>query len=235
MIGILVPVLGRPQNVQPFLESAQNTENEYCVYFICSPNDRDQIRECQQSEAEVIVASFKPRGADFARKINLAFDLTEEEWLFQAADDVRFSPGWDTKALSMSVIRPAQVVGTNDLGNPLVLRGGHSTHTLFKREYIDDFGSGTVDGSGRVFSELYDHQWCDTEFVYTARYRGRWAFCKQAVVEHFHPHWGKGEMDSTYVKATRATAEDQNLFAARLPMIRRQAQKEKAGRRPLKT
>lgn len=232
MIAILVPVLGRPQSVEPFMESVAVTKEPHTVYFICSPNDKRQIRECEKSGAEVIIASFNPRGGDFARKINLAYEMTEEEWLFQAADDIRFSSGWDHEALKVAMRFRAGVVGTNDLGNPSVRKGSHSTHTLFSRKYITMFGSGTVDNSGKVFSELYDHQYCDTDFVQTAKHRKQWAFSKNSIVEHLHPHWGKAEMDTTYAKATRKTQEDMKLFLSRLVLIKdatRRVRREQQG------
>lgn len=231
MIAILVPVLGRPHNVAPFMESVANTKEEHTVYFICSPKDTDQIAECRNSGAEVLVASFKPLGGDFARKINYAFDATKEPWLFQGADDIRFSPGWDRQALATAKRFRAGVIGTNDLGNPLVLRGKTSTHTLFSREYIDEYGSGTIDDSGRVFCERYDHQYVDSEFIQTAKMRRQWAFSRNSVVEHLHPHWGKGEMDTTYEKATRRTKKDMELFKERLTLINKVTAGERRTRR----
>lgn len=231
MIAILVPVLRRPHNVQPFMESISVTEAEHEVYFICSPNDHEEIRECEQSGANVLVVSYKPLGGDFARKINHAFAETSEDWLFQAADDVRFRIGWDKQALAAAARYRAHVIGTNDLGNPLVIRGKTSTHTLFSRDYIEAYGNGTVDGTGKVFCELYDHQYVDSEFIQTAKMRKQFVFAKNSVVEHLHPHWGKGEMDQTYVKATRRTAKDMELFKERLTLINKLTAAEKRIRR----
>jgi hypothetical protein len=115
------------------------------------------------------------------------------------------------------------VIGTNDLGNPLVKRGIHSTHTLFSRSYIDEYG-GTADDTGLIFSEAYDHQWTDSEFIETARLRRMYAFSKRSIVEHMHPHWGKGEMDDTYTKALRCTNEDMKLFQRRRTSVTRAVQ-----------
>lgn len=214
------------------MESAQcTTVIDYKVYFICSPNDKTQIRECKQSGAEVLVVSYPPGGGDFARKINHAFDATDEEWVFQGADDIRFSPEWDKQALAMAHRTNAGVIGTNDLGNPNVLRGRGSTHTLFRRSYIENYQDGTVDHTGRVFCELYDHQFVDVEFIHTATMRRQWAFAKRSIVEHLHPHWGKGEMDATYVKATRATKKDLKLYQSRLILIKNHTAEERRSRR----
>ena len=54
-----------------------------------------------------------------------------------------FSPGWLDAALAHD--GPGiGVIGTNDLHNPAVLRGLHSTHSLVKRTYADLGGSVTT-------------------------------------------------------------------------------------------
>lgn len=213
------------------MESVAVTTAPHSVYFICSPNDRAQIKECKRSGADVLIVSHGPSRGDFAKKINYAFDQTDEPWIFQGADDIRFSPGWDTQALKMGYRVNASVVGTNDLHNPNVLRGRSSTHTLFRRSYIESYGSGTVDNTGRVFCELYDHQFVDVEFIHTATMRRQWVFAKRSVVEHLHPHWGLGEMDATYAKATRDTEKDLKLHRSRLILIKNHTAEERRARR----
>lgn len=201
------------------MESVANTKEAHSVYFICSPRDRDQIAACKESGAEVLVVRFHPQAGDFAKKINYGFDVTTEPWIFQGADDIRFSPGWEKYAFDTAMRYRTSVIGTNDLGNPLVMRGKTSTHTLFRRGYIEEYGSGTVDDSGRVFCELYDHQYVDNEFIQTARMRKQWAFSPKSVVEHLHPHWGKSLMDMTYRKAIRHSTKDRMLYQRRLSLI----------------
>lgn len=230
MIAIVVPVLARPHNVEPFMESVSVTEVPYVVYFVCSRGDSEQIAACRATDAEVIVVGWKPGPADFAKKVNRAFERTEEEWFFQGADDIRFSPKWDVNALAIAERRRARVIGTNDLGNPHVKRGIHSTHTLIHRSYIEDYGSGTVDGSGLVFSELYDHQWVDNEFIQTAAMRKEYAPARDSIVEHFHPHWGKNQMDATYEKATRATQADILLYKERMVLVKNGTRLERRAR-----
>lgn len=219
-IDILIPVLNRPQNVQPLMASLQVTQEPYRVIFICSPRDTEQIAAC--SAYETLIVDWRPGKGDFAKKINFAFDRTDSEWLFQGADDIKFYPGWDTMALQQADKTGKLVIGTNDLHNPLVKRGRESTHTLFARSYIEQQG-GTLDNTGRVFCELYDHQFVDLEFCETAKRRGVWGFCRQSIVEHLHPHWGLAEDDATYKKAVRNTGDDHRLYAERM------------GRRPTKT
>ena len=189
------------------------TSERYEVYFICSPDD-DMYQVCLETGRPTWVVDWDPGRADFAKKINWGFDRTENEWVFQGADDIRFSPGWDTEALAVAKQRNALVVGTNDLHNPLVKAKAHATHILFARSYIEQYG-GTYDGSGAVFSETYDHQFVDNEFIELARARKVWAFAENSIVEHLHPVWGLGAWDPVYEKAFRETTQDQRLYAQR--------------------
>ena len=91
----------------------------------------------------------------------------------------------------------------------------HSTHTLFHRSYVEERPA-TVDESDPVFWEGYDHQFVDLEFIQVAKRRGEFAYCQQAIVEHFHPHWGNAERDPTYTKAMRDTNGDRKLYMQRM-------------------
>jgi hypothetical protein len=215
MIDVLVPVLRRPWNAQPLVDSAQNTAGEYRLIFICSLNDHEQIAACHVTGAEVWVTDWKAGRGDFARKINWAYERSDAEWFFQGADDIRFGERWDEHALQTARTTGRRVIGTNDLHNPNVRRQRSSTHTLIARSYIEVYG-GTKDDTGRVFCELYDHQYVDNEFIETAKVRNEWAFSKDSIVEHLHPHWGLAEMDHTYLKATRQTMADRRLYQTRM-------------------
>lgn len=214
MIAILVPVLGRAAQIEPLLASiAGTTVVEYHVVLICSPGD-EALSACLDSDADTIVANWAPDRADYAKKLGLGYRHTNEQWIFQGATDLRFHNGWDEQALLCARRHKAGVVGTNDMGNPLVKRGQHSTHSLIARSYIEEYG-GTADNSGVIFSEAYDHQWTDNEFVETAKRRRQFVFCRNSIVEHMHPHWGKAEHDATYDKALRDTKSDIRIFQHR--------------------
>ena len=210
-IDILIPALGRPNDIPRLMESLPT---EYRVIFICSPLDMDQIDACRRTKREVWIAEWEPGRGDFAKKINWAYERTDAEWVFQGATDLRFHPGWDKVALRVAERSGKRVIGTNDSHNPQVKRGMQSTHTLIARSYIEEYGG--LDNTGKVFSEAYDHQYVDLEFCELARKRGEWAFAKQAIVEHLHPHWGLAEEGETYRKAMRSTASDYRLYMARM-------------------
>lgn len=229
MIDILVPVLARPWNAQPVVDSIiENTSSPHRIIFICSLGDEKQIKASRKTGHETWLSSASEHG-NYAKKINWGFEETFSEWVFQGADDIRFGPKWDVHALAVGA-RNFSVIGTNDLGNPSVLRGRNSTHSLFHRSYIEEYG-GTVDGSGAVLSELYDHQCVDNEFIHTAIQRKKFAFAKNSVVEHLHPLWGKAEMDATYEKALQNGSSDMLLFKERLLLIKDQTRLERRARR----
>lgn len=224
MIDILVPVLRRPDRAFPLIESVRDsTSVQWELVFVVSEGDnvemsaivatslhlgvRDKIRICQ--------VPWQPGPGDYARKINHAFSETSSTWVFLGADDLRFHPLWDTAAIGCAQARQANVIGTDDLGNSQVRRGKHSTHSLIRRGYAEEFGL-TWDGvPGMVYSDAYDHQYVDTELVSVAIDRGVFVFCKDSVVEHLHPLWGKGTMDDTYRKALEHGHADGLLFQRR--------------------
>lgn len=213
---VLVPVLGRPQNAAPLVESfIEGRTVESHLIFICTPGDDAQISACFRTGRAVLVMDWEAGPGDFARKINWAFRNTSEPFLFQAADDVVFCPGWDREALYVADLHGAGVVGTNDHGNPTVMRGHHSTHTLIRRAYVEEVG-GSLDGPGFVFHEGYGHQWVDTELVELAKYRGEWAFAADSAVCHEHPFWDRTVPDdATYRKGQASASADRRLYLER--------------------
>lgn len=214
-IVVVVPVLGRPDSAAPLAESWEAARRvPQRLLFVCSPSDTWQIAACRATGEDYLVATWEPGSGDFARKVNLAYRESAEPWLFQAADDVRFEPGWDDAALACAAETGAQVVGTDDGANPSVRRGLHSTHSLIARSYVDDPGA-SMDGSGSVFSEAYDHQMCDLELVELAKARGVWTFAHESKVAHQHWLWGTAVKDATYMKGEARARVDQRLYSRR--------------------
>ena len=217
---ILVPVLGRPHRAAPLVESLRRSGAlDYRLLFLVSPGDDEERRACEETGADVLEVPWEAGPGDYAKKINYGYRSTTEPWLFLGADDLCFCEGWDIAALSMALDTGAGVVGTDDLFNPKVRKGEHSTHTFVRRSYIDDVG-GAWDGPGFIYHEGYDHQYVDTELVEAAKRRGEWAFAHKSRVEHLHVFAGKSDTDSTYQKALRAGEADRRLYRQREAMNR---------------
>jgi glycosyltransferase involved in cell wall biosynthesis len=206
-VVILVPVLRRPQRVQPLLTSvAETTPQPHRVLFICDHDDVDEQRAIRAAGAEMLICS-----GSYAIKINAGAEATDEPLVFLGADDLRFHRRWLETALT-ALTGDVGVVGTNDLGNRRVRVGRHATHNLVTRDYI---ARGTIDEPGKVLHEGYRHNFCDDELVQTARLRRAWAFARRSVVEHLHPDWGKAQDDDVYRYGKQTFEIDRGLFRER--------------------
>lgn len=195
-IVVVIPVYQRPGNAPRVYGSLKASKPDARALFVCSPKDTNEIRACQGTGADVLIVDF-PRGpGDWARKINTALHQTSEPYLFLGADDLRFHPGWDRQALLVAKRSGAGVVGINDLGNMHVRRGLLATHALVTRSYAME--QGTIDEPGKILHEGYYHNWVDWELTETAMSRRQFSFARRSYVEHLHPLWKKGQMDSTY-------------------------------------
>lgn len=222
-VDILVPMLGRAWAIDRLVDDVIATYEpgyRYHLWFIVSESDTEVLEAAHNSGEDFVVVRHAPGPGDYARKINAAFSGTDADWVLLGASDIHLHDGWAKNAIEMGDAYGVGVVGTNDLGNPTVLRGLHSTHPLVRRSYIDERGGGW-DGPGVVYHEGYEHQYVDTELVTAAQARGQWVFCHESKVEHMHPYWHKAEMDSTYEIALARGAHDARLFRARSRAVAR--------------
>lgn len=211
---VLVPVLNRPGNVEPLLVSFERSGAPGDLIFIADESDHAEIQAIEEAGASALVTDGL---VTWPRKINLGYRETDALWMLLAADDVRFRPGW-WEATAELRAAGFGVIGTNDLGNPRVLRGEHATHALVAREYAD--AQGTIDGPGAVVCDEYLHWFCDDELVATAKARGSWAPCPASIVEHMHPYFRPGvAWDQTYALGEMASSTDRLLWERRRPRI----------------
>lgn len=206
---IIVPVLGRPAAADPLVRSVVGaTGGGVRILFVPDVNDHEQIKACSETGADMLIMD-----GNYARKINDGILHTNEPYIFNAADDLVFHPGWLDEAMRVMDTDGIQVVGTNDLGNGRVMAGLHATHNLVTRDYVNLYG--TADEPGKMFHEGYRHNFCDDELVQTAQRRNMWAFAERSHVEHMHPFWGKGEDDETYKKGIKHFRRDRQYFRYR--------------------
>lgn len=216
-VDVIVPMLGRPESVQALCDTvfcSQEEGYDLRLTFVASESDEEVIEALHRSMEDFIVLPGEPESGDYARKINTAYDALEAPWMLLGASDIALHKGWVSAAVDLGEEYGAGVVGTNDMGNPAVQKGLHSTHPVVRRAYVEEYGGGW-DGPGIVYHEGYGHQYVDTELVTAAQARGRWVFCHDAKVEHLHPFWNKGTMDETYKRGLASSASDAKLFQSR--------------------
>ena len=215
--AIIVPVLGRPQNAKPFMESLKASGAELAkVYAVVDHADVKTLAAWRMAGAQVIQYDDGPPdspGGTFAAKVNLGYVCTDEPWLLLVGDDVRFKPGWLDHA-QHAARDGAHVIGTNDLHNSRVTSGEHATHLMVRRAYVDERGA-SWDGPKVVCHEGYRHNFVDDEMVTVAKQRGVWAFAEYSKVEHLHPLWKNAEMDATYELGASFALQDKVLFEQR--------------------
>jgi hypothetical protein len=217
-VVVLVPVLNRPERVDELSTSLNRSRAnvEIDLLFLCTEGDLAEIDAVRMADDDHIVLPGPRQPGDYARKINLGARHAIDDgadWLFIGADDLCFCPGWADEAVRVGERHRKRVVGTNDLGNALVMAGRHATHHLVHATYLDQ---GTIDEPGKLLHEGYDHQYVDTEMVGTARFRDEWVFAHEAVVEHLHFLWRKANHDDTYALGQQRTREDAQLFQQRM-------------------
>lgn len=209
--AVLVPVMRRPQNASPFMDSLLASSTAATTYAICDPDDESTIEAWREAGATVVV---RPGDAGtFAEKINHGYESTTEPWLFLVGDDVRFHADWFEKVHAVAQDR-YHVIGTNDLANRAVMAGQHATHILIRRSYVDEHGA-SWDGPGVVCHEGYRHWFVDNEIVTAAKDRGAWVMALDSVVEHLHPLFGKGKNDDVYALGQSFSRQDGALFQQR--------------------
>lgn len=204
---VIVPMLGRAEQVPRLVESLAASTDRARLLFVCTSGDTDVIGAVAGHDHHVIEP--RPRG-DYAAKVNLGVERSQEPMIFTGAIDLHFHPGW-LDACERHLDERVQVVGTNDLANGRTA-AGHSTHTLVTRDYAQ---LGLIDGRPGLLCEDYLHEFVDDELVGTARHRDAYHHAADAVVEHLHPMAGKAEWDATYLGMRRRMRADRALFRDR--------------------
>ena len=215
MIDIIIPTIGRAHQLADVVQNIHAaTLTEHRIVFAIERKDTasaDAIAKLGEC------AVYNTGTANYAGALNTAYRAFRGEWIFTGADDLVFSHGWDSVALAAAG-GWFQVIGTNDLLNAHVLKGYHSTHSLVRREYLDAVGGVVDEGPGSFYPECYDHNYCDTEFINTAKMRSRFRPCLDAVVEHLHVSTGKVEADETYLRSIRHYDDDARMYDMRMSL-----------------
>jgi glycosyltransferase involved in cell wall biosynthesis len=216
-IDIVVPTYGRPHKIAAVAENIRaNTVNEHQIHFVVEASDTDSF-------AAVIEAGCLPflnEGArSYSGAMNTAYRYTEAEWIFAGADDLDFERGWDAAALTCAAANPwAAVIGTDDLMNPYVRQGVHATHYLVRRSYLDNIGGCVDEGPRSFLHEGYGHNYCDTEFIGTAKARCTFRPCFESIVKHLHTSIGLTPHDATHDKAEATYGADAERYEQRRPL-----------------
>jgi len=202
-IGIFMPTLGRPQDLQKVATNIEEaTHNTFTLYFGCEQDDKKTIEAARATGHRVIVNRYEPGG--YSNTIQAIYEAADEPFFIHANDDFEFKKDWDIVPLSMFEREDLMVVGM-----PQTEGDTHgSAISMVRRKYIKE-QSGVIDMPNRVFYP-YPHHYVDTEFTRTAQYRNVWAMCQEQGIIHHHPGFSGRPHDATYIKndATSETARE---------------------------
>ena len=214
-IDVLVPVLNRPLNAAPFMESldASSRRDRVRVTVLADEDDTETIDAWAQvigDGDQIVTSPIKP--GTFARKVNLGYLNTEHQYMILCGDDLVFDADWAKHAIK-AIRTGVPVIGTNDLGQDR--KGQQSPHPLISREYVKKHGA-SWDGPGTVCHEGYWHNCVDREIALVARKRDMWSYDPKIILEHRHFWDGTVDKDETYELGTKHVNEDRKLLRSRI-------------------
>jgi hypothetical protein len=196
------------------LRSIYATTPDAHVVFIADPDDSVEIAEIEihQGCLEAVYGDLRISllicAGNYAKKINTAVAETAEPLLFFGADDLE--PRLDWFNIARTALRgDVRVVGVNDM---LRRRREHATHFLVERSYAEQ---PIIDGESGPMFEGYAHNFCDDEFIATAKYHGVYAYEQRANVRHKHPVARTAPDDATYRKGRATFEADRATFRKR--------------------
>jgi len=176
------------------------------IIFIVEDDDHETKRICQESGEKTIINN---RSRSFAGAINTAVRLLDNEYFMGSNDDLVFHPNWLPPLLELS--KTYGLVGINDMGNhPMGEK--NAAFWLVNRRYQPKAVPGYPED---LVCEEYFHNFTDTEISLVAQAYGEYYYCRESIVEHMHPAWGKGEHDETYAKQDNTWTHDENIFYER--------------------
>ncbi len=225
---VLIPCYKRPHRVKPTLDSFLASDAGARIVFIVQLDQADEYLAVTSDLKGAQVLLVDSECVSWPQKINRAYrelDLASDPrlWFLAGADDIRFWPRWWQITAKARANEAIGVIGTQDMGNPIVMRGQHTTHPLIRSGYVKDRGA-SLDGPGVVIHEGYRHWYCDNELVELAKSRNAWEFVNGAVIEHLHPYWKKGHWDEVYDIGQNAADTDKLLWDERAARILTEAQ-----------
>jgi GT2 family glycosyltransferase len=213
-IAVIVPVLRRPQNVAPLVESFEATSRTSHLYFVADHDDVDELWAIYNTDHTPIINHSNV--GTFAVKCNLGYRETydsNEPWLLFIGDDVHFHDGWEEGAFRED--DGSSFISTNDLSNKAVMEGRHATHPIIRRQWLDEHGA-SWDGPGTVTHQGYRHWYVDNEWTTVAQQAGEFRFAPDCKIEHMHPIYKKGADDAIYRLGQSHSKHDGELWKARI-------------------
>lgn len=192
---VIVPSRGRPQNIERLLNGFTNTSTGRDTALLIAVDEDDPELEGYKKLPEENAAF---DGAGFALLTvgprlrlggtlnSLAPKFVEHYDIigFMGDDHLPQTIGWDER------IAEAMVSGGVVYGNDLFQGPNLPTAVFFDSRVIETLGYFVPTGLVHLF---FDNVWKDW-----GEHTGKLRYLPDVIIEHIHPHAGKGEMDARY-------------------------------------
>ncbi len=199
--AICIPSRRRPHLLRALVENIEEaTPEPHAIYFAVEDAESERVLSA------LGVPFLSMPDTTMVEKLNALAEVSTERYFYGGQDDSVFTEGW----LSAGIAAAESVQGIASIGDG---RGNIPT-ALFLRSYIEDPGA-IVDTPGAVAFPGYWHYWSEIETMETAKYRGRYARCDEAVVRHNHWTTGHAPVDDTYQLNLEHGRADALLFRSR--------------------
>ena len=191
MLQILIPSKGRPESLKRCVESI-----DIGCYIYITVTSHDDILSSTTTDIDYL--ELMPNSSVIECQNRMARNMHGHK--LPIADDVEFDKGSIRKALN---ILEDGVVGFNVTN----MQSTDTSFMLISEEYYNKYG---------LFYEEYKHFFADTEYGEQAKKRGKFKFCKEATMKHYHPSSG-AKIDNTHKYARRngIWQHDYNLYKER--------------------
>jgi glycosyltransferase involved in cell wall biosynthesis len=199
MVSVILPTSSRPERVEACVRQILNTlaYSRFPLEIICCV-DADHaslealIRLAKEDGRVKVLWNGTLQGP--AKAWNSGARVAQGEYFVLAADDLWFTDGWLTAALTAMAVLPEGkgLVGLYD-GHPprdQLTPDSWCTHWIAHRQFLVDYMGGVM-----AF-EAYRYGYNDTEAWFRATRAGRYVLCADAYVRHDHYDYGERPKDA---------------------------------------
>jgi len=206
--AILLPSLNRPEQVVRCVNSLRGTTDWRLVDIKVMIDLSDKASEKALAGMPIELVFTTNKNGSIAAWNEMLGLFNNYSAYVAAADDLVFHQGWYAATMrALQLLGGDGFVGFNDLhydGDK-----EWSTHWLGTRNFLIDHNGGVI------YTPHYGSWWCDPEVCERARKAGKYAWAKDAIVEHLHADYRKAEYDKTYTDANKYHAIDAETYKRR--------------------
>lgn len=190
---VIVPSRGRPQNIKRLINGFQKTKtNQNTALLIAVDEDDPELDgylALTNDDLPDWVSIVKSKRMRLGGTLNFYANQEASSWDiigFMGDDHLPLTFGWDQRIID--AMAPGGVIYGNDL-----FQGPNLPTAVFMdSKIVSTLGYFVPRGLVHLF---FDNTWKDW-----GEQTGRLTYLDDIIIEHIHPHAGKGEMDERYAE-----------------------------------